>query len=227
LKSLGYRKGISIVHLFGDDPTKFFFHINVLVDGGYLEPEVLDRLKRKLRRMIYSEAAVKRWGDKLDIFYEYKKNRAMAYQALDYFSRPTFKQFDGNEQLAGSIKGEHLIRTWGRWNEAPKWHLDESDKKLQSLVTLEKGKCPECGCPIHWDKGVTPLPLALGQGGVEITAGYYRLEDERAPPVPGFDFSNLIELQAGDFRKHSNAVRRSIDRARNIVSFRTGYEQDS
>ncbi|GAI59892.1 unnamed protein product [marine sediment metagenome] len=177
--------------------------------------------------MIYSEAAVKRWGDKLDIFYEYKKNRAMAYQALDYFSRPTFKQFDGNEQLAGSIKGEHLIRTWGRWNEAPKWHLDESDKKLQSLVTLEKGKCPECGCPIHWDKGVTPLPLALGQGGVEITAGYYRLEDERAPPVPGFDFSNLIELQAGDFRKHPNAVRRSIDRARNIVSFRTDYYQDS
>ncbi|GAJ22408.1 unnamed protein product, partial [marine sediment metagenome] len=31
----------------------------------------------------------------------------------------------------------------------------------------------------------------------------------------------------GDFRKHPNAVRRSIDRARNIVSFRTDYYQDS
>ncbi|GAI59747.1 unnamed protein product [marine sediment metagenome] len=177
--------------------------------------------------MIYSEPAVKRWGDKLDIFYEYKTERAMAYQALKYFTRPTFRQFDGNEWLADSIKGEHLIRTWGKWNEAPKWHLDESDKKLQSLVTLEKGKCPECGSPIHWDKGVTPFVLVLAEGGVEITAGYYQLPPIRPPPAGRRQPTNLTELPDGDYRKHSNAVRRSIDRARNIVSFRTGYEQDS
>ncbi|GAJ18625.1 unnamed protein product, partial [marine sediment metagenome] len=31
----------------------------------------------------------------------------------------------------------------------------------------------------------------------------------------------------GDYRKHSNAVRRSIDRARNIVSFLSDYESYS
>ena len=227
LKSLGYRKGILIVHLFGDDLTKFFFHVNVLVDGGWLDPELLDELKRKLRRLIYSKSVVKRWGDGLDIFYEYKKDRGMAYQALDYFSRPTFTQFDGNEWLADSIKREHQIRTWGRWDEEPKWHLDETDKKVQSLVSLEKGKCPICGSPITWDKGVTPLALALGQGGVEITTGYLILPPIRPPPAGRRQPTNLIELPDGDYRKHPNRVRREIDRHRELISRLHDYESYS
>ncbi|GAI75234.1 unnamed protein product, partial [marine sediment metagenome] len=65
------------------------------------------------------------------------------------------------------------------------------------------------------------------EGGVEITAGYYQLPPIRPPPAGRRQPTNLTELPDGDYRKHSNAVRRSIDRARNIVSFRTGYEQDS
>ncbi|GAI70992.1 unnamed protein product [marine sediment metagenome] len=213
--------------MFGEDPTKFFFHVNVLVDGGWLDPEPLDQLKRKLRRLIYSESVVERWGDKLDIFYEYKKERAMAYQALDYFSRPTFTQIEGNKQLADSIKGERLIRTWGRWDEAPKWHLDESDKKQQALVSLEKRECPICGSPITWDKGVVPSARIDLESGIEIATGYYQLPSIRPPPVPGFDFSNLIELPDSDYRKHPNAVRRSIEKARERVSFQDDCESYS
>ncbi|GAI70244.1 unnamed protein product, partial [marine sediment metagenome] len=126
------------------------------MDGGWLEPEQLDGLKRKLRRLIYPKSVVKRWGNKLDIFYEYLKEQGQVYHALEYCSRATFTLFEGNEQLADSIRGEHTIRRWGRWVEEPKWHLAESGKKLQSLVSLEQGKCPKCGKPIKWDRRVTP-----------------------------------------------------------------------
>ncbi|GAJ20939.1 unnamed protein product, partial [marine sediment metagenome] len=131
------------------------------MDGGYLEPEQLDQLKRKLRRLIYPRSVIRKWGDKLDIFYEYLQGQGQVYHALDYCTRPTFTQLAGNEELADSIRGEHTIRRWGKWNTKPKWQLAESDKKLKSLVALEKGECPKCGKPIVWDKGFTPFVLVL------------------------------------------------------------------
>ncbi|GAI60211.1 unnamed protein product [marine sediment metagenome] len=227
LKSLGYRRGIIVIHYFGDDPTKYAFHLNVLVDGGYLEPEQLDELKRKLRRKIYPRWVIRKWGDKLDIFYEYLPTQGQVYHALEYCTRPTFTQLAGNERLADSIRGEHTIRRWGKWDEEPKWHLDDTGKKLQSLVSLEKGKCPECGSPITWDKPLVPLALALAQGGTEITAGYYALSPIRPPPAVPVRPTNLIELPDDDYCKHSNVVRRLIDRARERVSFYGDYESYS
>ncbi|GAH81282.1 unnamed protein product, partial [marine sediment metagenome] len=175
LKSLGYRRGLIFIHYFGDDPTKYAFHLNVLVDEGRLELEVLDDLKRKLRRMIYTRSVIRKWGDSLIVNYHYKPTKGQVYQALEYCSRPTFKQIEGNEQLADSIKREHTIRRWGRWDEEPKWQLAESDKKLESLVSLEKGKCPICGTPIKWEKRLTPFVLILAEGGTEIAPGYHFL----------------------------------------------------
>ena len=227
LKSLGYRRGIIIIHLFGDDPTRYAFHLNILVDGGWLEPEQLDDLKRKLRRLIYPRSVIRKWGDKLDIFYEYLKEQGQVYHTLEYCTRPTFTQFEGNEKLAESIRGEHTIRRWGKWDEEPKWQLAESDRKLQSLVSLEQGKCPFCGKPIKWDKRITPFARVLAEGGVEITTGYYALPSIRPPPLPPLDLSSLIELPDGDYRKHPNAVRRLIERARERASFHSDYESYS
>jgi len=218
LKSLGYRRGLVFTHYFGDDPTKYAFHLQVLVGGGWLEPEPLDDLKRKLRRLIYSKRIVDRWGDKLDINYHFKPTQGQVYQALEYCTRPTFTQFDGNERLADSIKGEHTIRRWGSWDEAPKWQLAESNKKLQSLVSLEQGKCPTCGKPITWGKRVIPFVLVLMEEPVEIAAGYYQLPEIRPPPAGRLDLTNLKELPAGDHRKQSNLVKRHGERAASVLS---------
>ena len=223
LTSLGYWRGIIFIHLFGDDKTRYAFHLHVLVDGGWLEPEELDDLCRKLRRMIYPRSWLRKWGDSLDINYRYKPTQAQIYQSLDYCSRPTFTQLEGNEWLADSIRGERKVRSWGKWDEAPKWHLDESEKKVHSLVALEKGKCPVCGEPIKWGKGVVPKALLDLEGSTEIAAGYLLLKMERAPPDILVRPINLTELPDGDYRKHSNEVRRLVDRARNIISSRSDY----
>lgn len=224
LKTLGYRRGLIFIHYFGDDPTRYAFHLNILVDGGWLEPEQLDDLKRKLRRLIYPRSVIRKWGDKLDIFYEYLPTQGQVYHTLEYCSRATFRQFEGNEQLADSIRGEHSIRRWGRWVEEPKWHLAESAKKLQSLVSLEQGKCPKCGKPIKWDRRVTPFVLVLAEGGIEITAGYYALPDARPPPAGRRLPTNLIELPDDDDRKQPNRVRKEVDRHRELISRRKDYE---
>jgi len=224
LKSLGYRRGIIFIHLFGDDKTKYAFHLHVLVDGGWLDPEPLAELCSKLRRMIYPEWVVKRWGDKLAVNYHYKPTQGAIYHALKYCARPTFTQLEGNEWLDESISGEHLVRQWGKWDEEPKWHLDESEKKVHSLVALQKGKCPVCGEPIKWDKGVTPFAQVQAEVDTELAPGYLLLQTERAPPKGRLDLSNLIELPDGDYRKHSNACRKEIDRHRELISRRHDYE---
>ncbi len=183
LKSLGYRRGLVFIHYFGDDPTRFAFHLDVLVDGGFLEPEVLDERKAKLRRLIYPASVVKRWGDTLAVNYSYKPTWGQVYGALKYCTRPTFTQLEGNEQIADGIRRERTFRQWGRWDEEPKWQLDDSDRKLQSLVSLEKGECPVCGKPIIWNKNPIPFALVISQRGVEITTGYYALPPTRPPPV--------------------------------------------
>ena len=227
LEAVGYRRGGCFKHDFGEKSTKYAFHFNALVDGEYLEPEVLDDLCRKLRRLIYPRSVIRKWGDKLAVHYSYKKTRAEMMQALSYCTKPTFKDIDWDRQLADALNGERYSVWWGRWDESPKWQLDESAKKLQSLVSLEKGICPKCGRPVIWDKHPLPSLLIDLESPVDIGNGYGILSTIRPPPAGRRQPTNLIELPDGDYRKHPNAVRRSIDRARELISRREGYESYS
>lgn len=182
LKSLGYRRGLVFTHYFGKDPTKFAFHLNVLLDGEWLEPEQLDQLKCNLRRLIYPEWVIKKWGDKLDINYSYRQSRAEIMHTLRYCTHPTFTQLEGNERLADSIRGEHAIRRWGKWDEQPKWQLDDTGRKVQALVSLEKGECPICGEHIVWGRKPVPLGLLPWQIEEDLGGDYYRLRTIRPPP---------------------------------------------
>ncbi len=227
LKSLGYRRGILYIHLFGKDKTRYAYHLHVLVDGGWLKLEVMEELCRKIRRMIYPRSWLRKWGDKLAVNYSYKQTQAEVYQALDYCSRPTFTQYAGNEWLADSIRGEHLVRQWGKWDEEPKWHLDDTGKKLQSLVAIEKGACPICGKPIKWDKGIAHRSSVENEENIEIGSGYLLLPTERAPPEGRLDFTNLTELDDDDDRKHPNEIRKEIARHRELISRRQDCESYS
>ncbi|GAH95436.1 unnamed protein product, partial [marine sediment metagenome] len=46
----------------------------------------------------------------------------------------------------------------------------------------------------------------------------------RSPPAGRRQPTNLIELPDGDYRKHPNAVGRSIDKAAELISFYSDYE---
>ena len=227
LRAIGYRRGLTFIHDFGEHSTKYAFHLNVLVDGEYIPDERLVELDAKLRRLIYPRSVIRKWGDKLDINYHYRKSRAEMMHALKYCTKATFMDIDWDAELASNLHGAHYSSWWGRWDESPKWQLDESDKELQALSMIEQGKHPVSGKPIRWNKRPIPLALVLAENPTELGNGYYLLPPIREPPVGRRQTTNLIELPDGDYRKHPNAVRRSIDRADEWLSFYSDYESYS
>ncbi|MBA7590144.1 hypothetical protein ES708_32251 [subsurface metagenome] len=224
LRAVGYRRGVWFKHDFGERSTRYAFHLNILVDGGYLEPEVLDQLKRKLRRLIYPQSVIRKWGDKLDIFYEYRQTPAEMMHTLNYCTKATFLDTAWDEELAGNLFREHYSGCWGKWNEAPKWELPESARKLQTLVSLQEGSCPKCGEPVTWGRHPLPFVLVLMENPIPLDNGYYALPDERAPPPWVLRHTNLIELPDGDPRKKSNLVKGHGEREADFRSLVNDYE---
>ena len=219
LRAIGYSRGLTFIHDFGEKSTRYAFHLNILVDGGYLPPGTLDEQKRKLRRMIYPRSVIRKWGDKLDIFYEYRQTPAEMMHTLKYCTKATFEHIEWDEPLAGNLYGARYSSWWGKWDESPKWQLDDSDKRLEALVSLEQGKCPICDSPISWSNHPLPSLLLDWETIVDLGNGYGILPAIRPPPVIPLRPTNLIELPDGDYRKHPNQVRRLIERARERISF--------
>ncbi|MBA7541257.1 hypothetical protein ES705_33564 [subsurface metagenome] len=217
-RAIEYKRGLTFIHDFGERSIKYAFHLNVLVDGRYIPDEQLDELKRKLRRMIYPRSVIRKWGDKLDINYHYRKSPAEIMHALKYCTKATFTDIEWDEELASNLHGAHYSSWWGKWDESLKWQLDVSDKELQSLSMIEQGKHPVSGKPIRWDK--RPVPFASVEKDIiaDLGGGYYLLRPIRPPPAKRRQDTNLIELPDGDYRKQTNLVKRHGERADNILS---------
>ncbi|GAH94119.1 unnamed protein product [marine sediment metagenome] len=183
--AVGYARGLTFIHDFGERSTKYAFHLNVLVDGEYIEDERLDSLKRKLRRLIYSKRVVERWGDKLDINYHYRRSRAEIIHTLKYCTKATFLDLEWDETLAAALYRARYASWWGNWKQEPKWQLAASDKKTAALVMLEQGLHPVSGKPVKWNKRPIPSILVLMENPVPLGNGYYLLPKirPRSPPA--------------------------------------------
>ncbi|GAI63304.1 unnamed protein product, partial [marine sediment metagenome] len=127
-------------HDFGIKSTKYAFHLEILVDGGYLSDEQLDDLKRKLRRLIYSRSVIRKWGDKLIVWYGYFQTIAEKMHALTYATHPTFTDIEWDRPLAAELSGERYSGYRGDWKQQPRWQLDESDKKNANPCSSGKGE---------------------------------------------------------------------------------------
>lgn len=182
-KAIGYERGLVLKHDFGERSTKYAFHSNVLVDSGFKEPGVLEAEKRKLRRLIYPRWVIEKWGDKLDIWYSYRDTPAKIMHTLNYCTKATFLDYNWDPRLAEGLYRERYIVSWGKWEEPEKWQLPRSEQNLESLVSLEKKQCPECGEPMTWNRRLQPFVLVLAEDPVDLGNGYYRLPPIRPPPA--------------------------------------------
>ncbi len=222
-KTVGYHRGLTFIHYFGEKSQKYAFHLNILVDGGYLEPESLSLLKQKLRRSIYPEWILKEWGDKLDIWFNYRDTRPKILHTLRYCTKATFLDWRWDEQLASSIYGERVVSWWGNWKEQPQWQLPESERKLKALASLEQKVHPYSGKPITWSKRLVPLVLVLMENPTEVGSGYYFLPRIRPPPGQPDNISeNLENLQ----KKHRADVQLAHQRARENEQFEAAEYQE-
>ncbi|GAJ18887.1 unnamed protein product, partial [marine sediment metagenome] len=158
-------------------------------------------------------------GKDLEISYSYARSPKRMMHWIKYVTKASFRDIEWDEPLANALYGFHNGCFAGFWDDPPKWKLTGTDKKFNALLAIRKGLHPVSGKPIVWNKEPIPWALVKQQNPVDIGGGYYLLPPIREPPAERWQPTNLTELPDGDSRKHSNAVRRSIDIARERVSF--------
>ncbi len=227
LRKQGYRKVYTRWHLFGKHGEKYHPHLNVLLDGGYLSPEELARLKDKIRRKLLKRSIARRIKKDLVIYYDYTRDAKLKMHWVKYVTKASFTDRAWDEPLADALYGFHNGCFAGTWDDPPKWHLTGTDKKFNALLSIRKGIHPVSGKPIVWSKPLIPWVLAQTLNLTHLGAYCYCYNAPRAPPLPPLDFTNLTELDDDDDRKHPNDIRKEIARHRELISRRQDCEFDS
>lgn len=190
MKRYDYVRGLRRWHLFGEDhgkggghdhgdddddhdggPPQYHPHLEVLVDGGYLAPEVIEAIKASWCRILKVDVS------RGNIHYQYARSVGKKLHFLSYALRPTFLHWEWDEELAREIIGFRNRQTWGKWDGEPAWDIpvdDQGKPPLEQLVMLQEGRCPIDGSRITWSSDVCPATAIVGRVGWRpVDAGYY------------------------------------------------------
>ena len=185
LKAFGYSRGLRRWHWFGDKSTKYHPHLNVLVDGGWMSPKKLKAINRAYASLV--GAAV------IDIKYRYRLSPGKMVHTLKYVTRSTFRDYAWDIELALELRNFRNMVTWGRgkWDSELSWSLDELSGKaeaevegldIEAIEALVEKRCPVCGEAVVWGEAL-PIALLNMVDKTPLGAGYWRLADNKSPPV--------------------------------------------
>jgi hypothetical protein len=178
-----FKRGILRWHWFGDPVAGVATwnpHANVLVDGGYLSPGELEAIKGELRNALKCPDLI--------VNYSYHTTPGQMYHKLSYVTRATFLQESWDEYMSAELWNFRNIRAWGKWRGPKVWEVKEKSK-MDDLIKLESGCCPDCGKPIHWNSKAWPIGLLECQEVIdEVIGGYYRLKPFPSPTAYRYAF---------------------------------------
>ncbi|GAH68723.1 unnamed protein product, partial [marine sediment metagenome] len=121
LRKRGYRKIFTRWHFFGEHGEKYHPHLNVLLDGGRLEPEQLAELKDLIRCKLLKRSIAKSIGKDLVIHYDYTREPKRKMHWVKYVTKASFRDIDWDEPLANALYGFHNGCFAGFWDDPPKW----------------------------------------------------------------------------------------------------------
>jgi len=146
LQRLGIERGLRRWHFFGDEePHDYHPHLNILIDWGWMSPELLEEIKDGVGRIL------KVARERVNVFYEYAEDVGEKMHILSYTLRPTFLNWRWDEELAWNLKGLRNSSWWGKWEDPPAWEISAgADVAGAEISALQAGKCPEHGKPITW-----------------------------------------------------------------------------
>lgn len=197
LKGLGFARGLRRWHWFGDRSPRWRPHLNVMVDGGWLTPEVLEEIKGGYADILGVGMA--------DVFYRYLTSPGEMYHTLKYVCRATFLDYEWDTEMAMELHGFRNMVVWGRglWDRPPVWSKEQLHGKaraelegfdLAAIQALVEKRCPVCGKPLVWG-GALPVALLNMVDKKSLGAGYYRLVDIPPPRAAGRGFYESIECR--------------------------------
>lgn len=194
LKGFGYSRGLRRWHWFGDKSAKYHPHLNCLVDGGFVSAAKLDAIKRGYASLL--------GADVVDVNYRYRLSAGKMVHSLRYVCRATFRDYNWDLPMALELRGFRNMVVWGRgqWDSEPSWSLDELSGKakaevegfdVQAIESLGSGVCPVCGEALVWGEAL-PIGLLDMVDKQDLGAGYYRLADNKSPPLVADDVKQRL-----------------------------------
>jgi hypothetical protein len=172
LKRHGFDRGLSRFHFFGDKhPDLYHPHLNVLVDAGYLAPDVLESIKREYAKTLGVSMA--------DVNYQYCDETAEVSHKVKYITRATFTDISTreNQALAIELNNFRNSQAWGgksRW-ETPVIHVLTSDEVSSGVLMLVQSQCPACGQRVVWSVPLVHKSWLLCHPVEDIGAGFYHV----------------------------------------------------
>lgn len=165
LKELGFKRGLSRWHFFGDKSTRYNPHLNVIVEAGRISPDTLNKVKLAWAAVLGVDMAV--------VQYSFTRKQAKMVHILKYVTRSTFHETSWDEKLSYELYNFRNMRSFGHWDDPPVWQL-KGKSKYEYIVLLEKSICPVCRHKLTWGKA---LPIAWLQtlNSKSLDAGRYQL----------------------------------------------------
>lgn len=201
-----FKRGLARWHWFGDDlPGKWNPHFNVLVDGGHLEPDLLETIKAELRAALNVPDLI--------VHYSYFHRPGQIVQKARYVTRATFRNYDWNQYMANELYNFRNMRWWGNWRGEAAWQLADAAAEgedvagLEAVASLQTGICPDCGQPlkvlyhnhktgkpVQWSRPVDSFYLNMWQAEQIAGTDYYRIPHKE---WQGYKFSpgELLKLE--------------------------------
>ncbi len=185
LKAFGYSRGLRRWHWFGDKSTKWHPHLNCLVDGGWISPVKLEAINRAYASLL--------GADVVDVNYRYRLSPGKMVHSLKYVTRSTFRDYAWDLEMAMELRGFRNMVVWGRglWTADEQWSLADlggearaevEDLDIEAIEALVEKRCPVCGKSLVWGEAL-PIGLLDMVDKRSLGAGYWRLTDNKSPPV--------------------------------------------
>jgi hypothetical protein len=197
LKRHGFNRGLRRWHWFGDKSHKWHPHLNVLIDGSYLNEKQLRSIKSGWARILGTH--------KENVRVTYKTTPADMAGCLHYVTRSTFIDYNYDIEMAQKLRGFRNMVVWGKgkWDDAPVWELNAVDRKsvdgeqldVAAIENIVNHSCPKCGSHITWGTALPGRLLDLSDKE-SYGAGYYLIIERARPP----DLSDDIERRLARLR---------------------------
>lgn len=176
---LGFDRGFRRWDWFGEKAVKggrpvFHPHMNVVVEAGWIEPEMIERVKRGWRRILAQ--ATGQDVPSIDVHYDFAATPGQKYHRVRYVTKATFHNWRWDEQAAGELIGFRNSQTWGKWDGEPVWEAPDVEAPDDAAAKITEGLCPECDAEIPWgDAVILRRSQFEGLSPVEVGPGFYRL----------------------------------------------------
>ena len=187
----GYDRGLRRWHFFGEDHNDsanggevpgFHPHMEVLVEAGHLSEDELDSIKASVGRIL--DVGI----DRVNVHYKYAKSKHIGKKChfISYALRPTFTNWEWDEELAYEFIGFRNAMSWGSWDDEPVWEIPVDSRRevpSRELMAIVAGYCPHDGSRITWTSEIRRLNRVVNPDDWIFLDGGYWVMGESWPAL--------------------------------------------